>query len=130
MKEKRFAFDKDHVEKISKIFNHNFFVSANKEKNIEIRQEKYKKIYGDELFPLFVRSDSAWYMGEILLNLKKSHQSHIWLIKSLDLLDLNDGLERQKKCFGNGGQNDLFAGLCIGRKTGKMVLCEALRTKV
>ena len=96
LKKEQFAFDKQYIEKVTKIFNYKFFDSVGKEKNPVVRGESYKKIYANERFSPLVRSDSAWYVGEFFLKSQKFPEAVSWAEKSLDLLGEADGLKRQK----------------------------------
>ena len=96
LKREEFAFDKKYVAKVANIFHYKVFESVKGEKNFKARNEKYQKIYNDTFFPSFVRSDSAWYIGEMFIQMKKSSQARLWIQRSIDLLGMKDGLKRQK----------------------------------
>ena len=96
LKRDEFAFDKKYIAKISDIFNYKIFESVRKEKNVRVRNDKYQNIYKSEMFPSFVRSDSAWYVGENFIKSKNTPIALDWAQKSIELLSRKDSLKRQK----------------------------------
>ena len=96
LKQERFAFDKKYIAKVSKVFGYKFFAFVKSIKDVKKRNQQYEKIYNDKTFPLFVRSDAAWYVGDSLLKSKMPTKSARWFQNSLGLLDAKNSLKIRK----------------------------------